>query len=342
MLSLQFKEDSMKRTTSYILVLFSFLLLFSFCFDEGTKPDGVDGQSQFASQGGVPGWVTKVPQSSSYYYFVGTGSGKNKADSKAQAVDDALGQVVLTINATISTQSSYSSVYEQNNKPDSNPSLVEKGYKKIKVKGRNTIDQFSVKETYYEKGLSNSQTTHVLAAVPKAAIDEAIEKMKALRAELADSPTAVIAVTINTYNKKTYQNSSLQSFFEKFYIDQGYNVITDSIDVSDIKSKSDKANIQAIKAKLDKKFKRLIYVSIIPESITKERFGGNLDFYVVEGDLNIREVILEDEKIVSTQTFSNKGIHRAGFPKAFSELEKNLIQDLTGEGSGSKDSFFDR
>lgn len=332
----------MRRILSYILVLFSFLTLFSFCFDDGTKPDGANGQSSFSGQGGEPSWVTKVPQSTSFYYFVGTGSGKNKADSRAQAVDDALGQVVLTINATISTKSSYSSVYEQNNQPDSSPSLVEKGYKKIKVKGRSAIDQFSVKETYYERGLSDSQVTHVLAAVPKSAIDEAIEKMRAIRAELAASPTALIAVTINPYDKKTYQNSSLQSFFEQFYLDQGYNIISDPIDVSDIHSKSDQANIEQIKAKLDKKFKRLIYVSIIPERVNKETFGGNLAFYVVEGDLNIREILLENNKILSTQTFSNKGIHKAGVAKAFSELEKNLIQDLTGEGNGNKDSFFSR
>ncbi len=289
--------------------------------------------------GWEPNWVNNVPISSRGYYFVGSGSGPTKTSAKKRAKQDALGQVILMVNASISSDSTFSSRYEQNSET-ADESSFEGGYRKIKVRGRSAIKQFKIEKTYFEKGANNTFECYLLAIIPKKAVNKSMKDMENLRAKMAKTPTVVVAVTINPYNKETYQNEQLQDYLEQFYKDQGYNIVSADVDVEKLKGKSSKRHISKIKKMLGKKAKNLIYVSITPKRVRRETVGS-FSFYVVEGSLSLREISLKGKKVNSVQHFTNKGISKHSLAKAFSELEKNLIADLLGGGEEEEGGYLD-
>ncbi|GMT50125.1 MAG: hypothetical protein IEMM0008_1664 [bacterium] len=297
---------------------------------------GQDANESYES--GEPNWVNNVPTSSRGYYFVGSGSGRTKVSAKKRARQDALGQVILMVNASISSDSSFSSRYEESSETDDESSFSG-GYRKIKVRGRSAIKRFKIVKTHFEKKDNNTFECYLLAMIPKKAVNESIKNMEDLRGKIGKTPTVVVAVTINPYSKETYQNEQLQDYLEQFYKDQGYNIVSADVDVGKLKGKSSKRHISKIKKMLRKKAKNLIYVSITPKRVRRETIGS-FSFYVVEGTLSLREISLKGKKVSSVQYFTNKGISKHSLSKAFSELEKNLIADLLGKSEEEEEGGY--
>ncbi|HEO65300.1 MAG TPA: hypothetical protein ENI73_05435 [Spirochaetes bacterium] len=294
---------------------------------------------EYGKPGWEPDWVNNVPTSSKGYYFVGTGNGRSKANAKKIAKQDALGQVILMVNASISSDSTFSSQYEESSEAEADSAFAG-GYRKIKVRGRSAIKRFKIVKTRFEKGANNTFDCYLLAIIPKKAVNKSMKDMENLRATMAKTPTVVVAVTINPYSKETYQNEQLQDYLEQFYKDQGYNIISADVDVGKLKGKSPRRHISKIKKMLGKKAKNLIYVSITPKRVRRET-TGSFSYYVVEGNLSLREISLKGKKVNSVQNFSNKGISKYSLAKAFSELEKNLIADLLGGGEEEEGGYLD-
>lgn len=308
-----------------ILSILALLLFITTCSDlNSLKNPSLEQQKPGQDK---PKWVDKLPLSINSYVFVGTGSGKNKSVARKNAIQDVLGHVVLLINATITKESNFSSVYSESTKGD-NDSFEKRGYTKIKVKGSSSIKNVRIKATYYEEE-EDEYVAYVLAEVPKDTIEEAIEEMEELRERLANTPTVIVAVTI-TPEKKVSEHTELKNYLEQFYQAQGYNISSVDFDTNKLRGSRPRSHIVQLKKALSKKSKRIIYAVIRSKRVSKSQIGA-YSFISVRGTLLITEILLDSGKVMSVQNFRNKGVDTRSAERAFDKLVQNLIEDLFGK-----------
>jgi len=298
----------------------------NYCKNNGINDQG---SKQCAEE---PDWIRTVPKSISSYYFLGMGSGKNKTEANNSARQDALGQVILIVNSTISTNNEFNTVYEENSSTQ-DYKLMKNGYSKIKVKGETAIKNFQVKKTYFEED-RDGFTAYVLGEVPKATINEEIARMKKLREELSETSIAVVAIAVNAKPKEIYYNEELKSFLEQFYKSQGYKLVSLDIDPQQLTGDTSNALISQVKEMAGDKAKKIVFASIRLTNARVEDAKG-YQFYVVEGSLTINELSGTSDEVTSVQHVTGKGISKHDFRKAFMNLEKNLVEALTGKQEDS-------
>ena len=279
-------------------------------------------------KGLAPRWTEVLPLSINSYYFVGIGSGRTKDKAKEVAIQDALSQIILMINTSITTNNSFSLRYsEKNSNKDKTFSSLEGGYKTIKVKGSHTIQNFEVKKIYFSSEGSSHMTAYILGKIPKLVIDDAIEKIKLLREEVSKYKTVIVSLTINKYENKIYYNETLQGYLEQFYLSQGYNVVPLKIDLNFLNIKDSQENIiKGIQDQTKGKAEKLIYASIYSKNFQKIIANSSI-FYSVVGSLTLKKVNINNNKIEYLKQFNDKALSN-NLDKSFNNLEMKLINNF--------------
>ncbi len=321
----------LKKWILLMVVLCLPLLMFS---ADKTDPKTTAYERSLPGFDDEPEWVQEKPQKSGYFYFVGMGSARSRVKAYKNAEADAYSKIVLYINATITSDSSFSEVYEER---DEEESMSKRGIQKTRVKGKAFLKKIKFPKKHAESS-SEGYDAYVLAEVPKKEILAAIKRMEDLRKKLAETPTAVVALSMNKKTKEVSRNEKIEAAYENFYTEQGYNIQSIDIDVDKLSSKSVKANISRLKKMLKKKgIKMLIFAAITIKRERTENIQGT-DWHVVEGILTVREIYLtKKKKIVKALTIAGKGINPYDFDKAYIKFENDLLEKLLGGGEEEED-----
>lgn len=310
-----------------VLWIFSlFLVAFSF--------------SQLAFSESIPSWVAHVPPSLDSYYVVGVGTAETRAEASSKARQDALSQIVLGINASISTQSSFTTAHEES-LTTGQVSDFQEAYRKIQVRGNSAVQGFRVQRTHFESASKGGVNCYVLGKIDKEELEKSIQKMEELREELSQTHTLVLALNINPFENEIAVQESLNSFLEEFYQSQGYSVFVTSLDLELLSKDSAYKNIselsRIIQDEVDSPIQKLVYATVIIEKqyMDKER---SFSFYIQEGSLILREISIESKKILFTKRFRDKGVSSRNFESAHTKLEEKLLTQFLGNTKSSASS----
>jgi len=102
----------MKRWLIILLSAVLILALVSSCATGKGKKQSTTGGVESSSRKSPPAWITDIPETKDYFYFVGTGADAESFDAgKKSALSDALSQVVGVIGIMVTSTSTYEERY---------------------------------------------------------------------------------------------------------------------------------------------------------------------------------------------------------------------------------------
>ena len=135
----------MKRWLIFLLSAVLICALFSSCATGNKKKQSTPGVVESSSRKKPPAWITDIPETKDYLYFVGTGADAESFDAgKKSALSDALSQVVGVIGITVTSTSTYEERYFADRYTTSIAS-------ELFSEGRARLQDAEIDEIYYEK-----------------------------------------------------------------------------------------------------------------------------------------------------------------------------------------------
>ena len=133
------------RPIGFFILLIVAVVVMIGCAHSVAKRGVKSGKLLYASAKKIPEWITKIPESNNFYYFVGSSMDVSTMDEgKKEAINDALKQVVETIGVKVTTKSSQEEkYYAEEYRLNVSTKLLQEG--EAKLQGA------ELKEIYYEK-----------------------------------------------------------------------------------------------------------------------------------------------------------------------------------------------